>query len=109
MLFYIKFFQNLLLPRVLTLLVFGILIVMIGVQYIFHLPFLNPAPPVWIGMMCLYFLTLFISIPRSFYSLETIRALSQVPLLMFSMLRAVLQMKKAYGVYSYSEIFYIGE
>ncbi len=94
MLFYIKFFQNLLLPRVLTLLVFGILIVMIGVQYIFHLPFLNPAPPVWIGMMCLYFLTLFISIPRSFYSLETIRALSQVPLLMFSMLRAVLQMKK---------------
>ncbi len=45
-------------------------------------------------MMGLYFLTLLISIPRSFYSMQTLGALSHVPLLMFSMIRAVLQMKK---------------
>jgi len=44
-------------------------------------------------MMGLYFLTLFISIPRSFYRIQTLGALSKVPLLMFSMIRAVLQMK----------------
>ena len=93
-LFYNKFFQNLLLPRVLTLLVFSILIVTLFIQFLFHLTLLLPAPPIWIGMMGLYFLTLFISIPRSFYSVATIRALSQLPLLMFSMIRAVLQMKK---------------
>jgi cellulose synthase/poly-beta-1,6-N-acetylglucosamine synthase-like glycosyltransferase len=93
-LFYNKFFQNLLLPRVLTLLFFCILIVTILIQFIFHLPLLKPAPAVWIAMMILYFLTLFISIPRSFYSLETILALRRVPILMFSMIRAVTQMKK---------------
>jgi cellulose synthase/poly-beta-1,6-N-acetylglucosamine synthase-like glycosyltransferase len=93
-LFYNKFFQNLLLPRVLTLLVFCFLIISIIIQGIFHLPILQPDPTVWIAMMCLYYLTLFISIPRSFYSMQTMTALSRVPLLMFSMIRAVLQIKK---------------
>jgi cellulose synthase/poly-beta-1,6-N-acetylglucosamine synthase-like glycosyltransferase len=93
-LFYFKFFQNLLLPRVLTLVVFCILIATLLVQSLFHLPLLQPSPPIWIAMMGLYFLTLLISIPRNFYSIQTMRALSRVPLLMFSMIRAVLQMKK---------------
>ena len=93
-LFYNKFFQNLLLPRVLTLVVFCILIVTILFQYALKLPLLQPSPPVWFAMMILYFMTLFISIPRSFYSGQTLMALSRVPLLMLSMIRAVLQMKK---------------
>jgi cellulose synthase/poly-beta-1,6-N-acetylglucosamine synthase-like glycosyltransferase len=93
-LFYNKFFQNLLLPRVLTLLVFCILIAVLLIQMFFRVPLLQPAASVWIAMMSLYFVTLFISIPRSFYSMQTIRALSRVPLLMISMIRAVLQMKK---------------
>ena len=93
-LFYIKFFQNLLLPRVLTLVVFCLLIATLLVQYAFNLPLLQPSPSIWIAMMSLYFLTLFISIPNSFYSVQTLSALSRVPLLMFSMIRAVLQIKK---------------
>jgi cellulose synthase/poly-beta-1,6-N-acetylglucosamine synthase-like glycosyltransferase len=93
-LFYFKFFQNLLLPRVLTLVVFCILIATLLIQYVFHLPLLQPSPPTWIAMMALYFFTLCISIPNSFYSIQTLVALSRVPLLMFSMVRAVLQMKK---------------
>ena len=50
-LFYNKFFQNLLLPRVLTLLVFCFLIALIIIQNIFSLPLLQPTPSVWIGMM----------------------------------------------------------
>jgi cellulose synthase/poly-beta-1,6-N-acetylglucosamine synthase-like glycosyltransferase len=93
-LFYNKFFQNLLLPRVLTLVVFCILTATLLVQYFFHLPLLQPSPSIWIAMMVLYFLSLLISIPSSFYSMKTLVALSHVPLLMFSMIRAVLQMKK---------------
>jgi cellulose synthase/poly-beta-1,6-N-acetylglucosamine synthase-like glycosyltransferase len=93
-LFYNKFFQNLLLPRALTLVVFCLLLVTLFFQIFFHMPFLQPAPRIWLAMMGLYFLTLLISVPASFYSVQTIRALSKVPLLMISMVRAVLQMKK---------------
>jgi cellulose synthase/poly-beta-1,6-N-acetylglucosamine synthase-like glycosyltransferase len=93
-LFYNKFFQNLLLPRALTLVVFCFVIVIFGIEFFFQRPLLQPAPALWIAMMCLYFLTLLISIPRIFYRLHTLLALSRLPLLMFSMMRAVLQMKK---------------
>lgn len=93
-LFYNKFFQNLLLPRVLTLVVFCFLIIILLLQEIFHMPFLQPGSAIWLGMMGIYFLTLLISIPRSYYSMQTLGALSKVPLLMLSMVRAVLQMKK---------------
>ncbi len=93
-LFYNKFFQNLLLPRVLTLLIFCFFIFTIIIQDYFNLPLLQPDPPFWITMMSLYYLTLLISIPRSFYSIRTMVALSRVPILMFSMIRAVFQIKK---------------
>ncbi len=94
LLFFNKFFQNLLLPRVLTLLVFCFVVCLLGMDYLFHWSLLKPGPVVWIIMMGLYFLTLFISIPRSFYNRHTMLALSQVPVLMISMIRAVFQMKK---------------
>lgn len=93
-LFYNKFFQNLLLPRVLTLVVFCFLIITIIIQNFSGIPLLQPGPPWWIAMMSLYYLTLLISIPRSFYSIRTFAALSRVPLLMVSMIRAVFQIKK---------------
>jgi cellulose synthase/poly-beta-1,6-N-acetylglucosamine synthase-like glycosyltransferase len=92
-LFYNKFFQNLLLPRVLTIVVFFFLVMVIAVQIFSHLPLLEPPPKIWLAMMGLYFLTLLISIPRSFYRIQTLAALTKVPLLMISMIRAVLQMK----------------
>ena len=93
-LFYNKFFQNLLLPRVLTLVVFFILIVTLFFQYVLNRPLLQPSPAIWVAMMFLYLFTLLISIPRSFYGRETLMALSRVPLLMISMIRAVLKMKR---------------
>lgn len=93
-LYYNKFFQTLLLPRVLTLVLFIFLLVLMGVQYFFHWPILRPAPTTWLWVMGFYFLTLLLSIPQSFYSLQTLRALARVPILMFSMVRALTRMKK---------------
>jgi cellulose synthase/poly-beta-1,6-N-acetylglucosamine synthase-like glycosyltransferase len=93
-LFYNKFFQNLLLPRVLTLVVFFVLIVTIFLEYVLNRPLLQPSPAIWVAMMVMYLFTLLISIPRSFYGRQTLMALSSVPLLMVSMIRAVLKMKK---------------
>jgi len=92
--FYNKFFQILLLPRVLTLVVFFFTGLVLLLQTIFRTPLLEPRPAVWLTMMGLYFLTLFISIPLRFYRLKTLRALIHLPVLMFSMMRAVSQMKK---------------
>jgi cellulose synthase/poly-beta-1,6-N-acetylglucosamine synthase-like glycosyltransferase len=89
-----KFFQNLLLPRVLTLVVFSIIMVILLIQHLFQLPLIRPGFVVWASMMGLYLLTLLISIPRIFYSTKTLWAMSRLPLLMYAMMRAVLQMKK---------------
>ena len=94
MLYYNKFFQNLLLPRILAIVVFCLLAFLLVIQAVFNTQILFPAWPFWIVVFLLYFLALFISIPISFYSLGTLRALSRVPALMIAMIRALLQMKK---------------
>jgi cellulose synthase/poly-beta-1,6-N-acetylglucosamine synthase-like glycosyltransferase len=93
-LYYNKFFQNLLLPRILAIVVFCLLAFLLVIQAVFNTQILFPAWPFWIVVFLLYFLALFISIPISFYSLGTLRALSRVPALMIAMIRALLQMKK---------------
>ena len=93
-LFFNKFFQNLLLPRVLALAFFCFLLLILLVQVFFHLNLLSPAPVFWLSMMVLYFFTLAISIPPHYYSMQTLIALRKVPLLMLSMVKALFQMKK---------------
>jgi cellulose synthase/poly-beta-1,6-N-acetylglucosamine synthase-like glycosyltransferase len=108
-LYYNKFFQNLLLPRVLTLVLFCLLLVVLALQFVFHWPLLEPAPRFWISMMGLYCLTLFISIPGNFYNWETVVALSQIPRLMLSMIRALLQMKKKRTEFLHTPKSFTGE
>jgi hypothetical protein len=55
---------------------------------------LFPGWPAWTALIGLYLLTLCISVPSAYYSAKTLRALSQVPVLMIAMMRALLQMKK---------------
>lgn len=93
-LYYNKFFQNLLLPRVLILVVFCLMFLIILFQKLIQIPFIQPTSVYWIIVMGLYFLTLIISIPRIFYNVQTLIALSHIPLLMFTMVKAVFQMKK---------------
>jgi cellulose synthase/poly-beta-1,6-N-acetylglucosamine synthase-like glycosyltransferase len=93
-LYYNKFFQNLLLPRVLFLLVFAVIFLLLIIQWIFSVQILYPPSGWWIACMVLYAITLFISIPRAYYNKNTFKALLHIPVLMLSMLKAMLQMKK---------------
>jgi len=44
--------------------------------------------------MLLYAITLFISIPNSYYNLTTFKAILHIPVLMASMVKALFQLKK---------------
>ncbi len=105
-LYYNKFFQNLLLPRVLMLLLFCAITFLICLGWIFHISLFYPSVMYWITMMGIYLLTLFISIPKFFYTMQTFRAIARVPLLMFAMVKAVLQMKRKRTEFIHTQIIH---
>jgi cellulose synthase/poly-beta-1,6-N-acetylglucosamine synthase-like glycosyltransferase len=92
--FYHKLFQNLLLPRVLFLLVFSLVLLVLVAQWYFQVALLFPGPFWWLVCMGVFGLTLALSVPRSYYSMATLKALLYVPVLMASMVKALLKMKK---------------
>jgi cellulose synthase/poly-beta-1,6-N-acetylglucosamine synthase-like glycosyltransferase len=89
-----KFIQTILLPRLLFLVVFAIIFIFLVIGLLFDTRLLFPHPLFWWSCMILYFFTLFISIPKQFYNGNTLRAIAHIPVLMFSMIRALLKMKK---------------
>ncbi len=93
-LYYNKYIANFLLPRVLTLVVFVLIAAALLLQWAIGVPLLAPAPVAWLAVIGGYFLLLAISIPIAFYSMGTVRALFQVPVLMLSMVKALLKIKK---------------
>ncbi len=92
--YYNKFYQNLLLPRLLYIMVFGIFGVLAIASLIWGWAFMQPAAIIWLIVIGIYILTLIISIPSKFYQLATLKAIAQVPALMISMLKALLRIKK---------------
>ena len=93
-LYYNKYFQNLLLPRSLMLVLIAGILCLLFLQLWLPVALLYPPAGLWLTAIIMYFITLFISIPGVFYTTETFRALLHVPVLMFSMLKALLQIKK---------------
>jgi len=47
----------------------------------------------WLSLIAIYAMVLLLSVPRSFYTVRSFRALASIPSLMFAMLKAVLKMK----------------
>jgi cellulose synthase/poly-beta-1,6-N-acetylglucosamine synthase-like glycosyltransferase len=91
--YYLKFFQNLLLPRLLLIMLLGLLFVLVISQWLFSFSFLAPPAPWWLALMCMYGLVLFLSVPGKFYNRNTIKAIGQVPVLMMAMVKALLRIK----------------
>jgi len=89
----IKYWQNFLLPRLLFIMVLSVLFLLILAGWIFRYNILFPDPRYWIAIMILYALALIVSVPRRFYSTATLKAVIQVPVLMLSMLKAILKIK----------------
>lgn len=91
--YYNKLLQNLLLPRLLLIMVFGLVTGLLLVQYFVKVTILFPQPLFWIGLMALYVMALLFSVPGQFYSFKTIRAITYIPILMVSMVKALLKIK----------------
>lgn len=89
----VKYLQNFLLPRLLFIMLLGILFLLLCVQWIFSFNILLPAPPYWLAIMVIYALVLVLSVPGRFYSFATVKAVAQIPVLIVSMLKAILKMK----------------
>lgn len=89
-----KFIQTLLLPRSLYILVLGFMMGLLLLQWIFNISFVYPQPVWWIGATVLFGLSLVICIPASFYNSSTLKAILHIPVLIFSMVKALLQIKK---------------
>ncbi|MEO5998459.1 MAG: glycosyltransferase family 2 protein [Chitinophagaceae bacterium] len=93
-LYYHIFFQNFLLPRVLYIFAACCVIFVLLTQVIFDFSLIYPGNGWWIGWMASYFLVLLFSIPFKFYTFKTLRAIAFIPVLIISMLKAMLKMKK---------------
>ena len=62
-------------------------------QWIFAFNIMQLPTLAWLLLMVLYAIVLFLSVPRRFYSTQTLRAITQVPVLMISMVKALLKIK----------------
>lgn len=91
--YYCKFFQNLLLPRLLLIMVLGLLFILLCLQWLLGFSLLFPSPASWLFIMITYAFVLILSVPGRFYAASTLRAILQVPGLMISMLKALLKVK----------------
>lgn len=88
-----KLFANLAPPRLIFLISYCLFFFLFLAEWISGVQFLFPPYIWWAGLTILYFLTFIISIPGNFYSWQTLRALLHIPLLMWSIIRALFRMK----------------
>ncbi len=91
--YFAKFFQTLILPRLLLIMVLGLITVLLFSQWLFSFNILMPDPVYWALMIVAYLIVLFLSVPGRFYSGNTIRAILHIPVLMIAMLKAIFKMK----------------
>jgi len=90
--FWYRLFQNLLLPRSFYLLFLPLFygIVFILEKLNFHV---IPSSDFWLGMTFIYWLSLVISIPTSYFNAKTLVAIAKLPAVLLSMVSAATQVK----------------
>ncbi|ULQ50684.1 glycosyltransferase [Flavihumibacter fluvii] len=92
--YYNKLVQNLLLPRSLYLVVFSAIVVLVVIRYLTGIPFIFPLPGWWLSLLLFFLLTLALAIPSRYYSSQTGKAMLSLPMLMITMIKALLRIKK---------------
>jgi cellulose synthase/poly-beta-1,6-N-acetylglucosamine synthase-like glycosyltransferase len=91
--YYNKFFQNLLLPRSLFILMLVVIATLLILQWILGTQFMHPSSDFWLLLMALFGMSLFFSIPSRFFNYNTLKALLTIPALIFTMMKALLKVK----------------
>jgi cellulose synthase/poly-beta-1,6-N-acetylglucosamine synthase-like glycosyltransferase len=89
-----KIFEWLLLPRLFLVALFALISACCVIDANTSLHILAPAWPWWIALALLYGSTLLIATPAAFYNGSTLKALLKIPVLLFSMLKALFSVKK---------------
>lgn len=87
-----KLFCNLAAPRLIFLISYFLVFAILLLQYFTGYSILWPADSWWLGLMLLYGATFIIAIPGKFYSLKTAKAIAHIPVLVWSIVRALFKM-----------------
>lgn len=83
-----KLFINLIPPRALMLIVFGILFVICLLQYFLERNITGINLRWWASLFIVYGLAMFMAIPASFYTIRTLKAVIHLPSILFTYLKA---------------------
>ncbi len=86
-----KCFQNFLLPRLLFVLLFFFILLICVVDIITGYGLLMPLWHWWVVLFVMYLVTMLLAVPASFYNRKTGKAILQVPVLIISMIKALLK------------------
>lgn len=86
-----KCFQNFLLPRLLFVLLFFFILIACAVDIITGYGLLMPLWHWWVALFLIYVVTMLLAVPSSFYNRKTGKAILQVPVLIISMIKALLK------------------
>jgi len=87
-----RLFFNLAPPRLLFLLSYFLMFAIFVVEYFTKVQILFPEYLYWFIITLMFALVMIISVPRRLYSWSTVKALCHVPLLVFSMIKALFSM-----------------
>lgn len=87
-----KLFCNIAAPRIIFLISYFLVFSVMVLEYFTGFPILAPGYGWWLGLMGLYVLTFVIAIPGNFYSMQTVKAIAHIPLLVLSIIRALFKM-----------------
>jgi cellulose synthase/poly-beta-1,6-N-acetylglucosamine synthase-like glycosyltransferase len=87
-----RLFFNLAPPRLLFLLSYFLMFTIFFVEYFIKVQILFPEYLYWFIITVMFVLVMVISVPRRLYSWSTVKALCHVPLLVFSMVKALFSM-----------------
>jgi cellulose synthase/poly-beta-1,6-N-acetylglucosamine synthase-like glycosyltransferase len=87
-----RLFFNLAPPRLLFLLSYFLMFAIFVVEYFTKVQILFPEYLYWFIITIMFALVMIISVPRRLYSWSTVKALCHVPLLVFSMVKALFSM-----------------
>jgi cellulose synthase/poly-beta-1,6-N-acetylglucosamine synthase-like glycosyltransferase len=91
--FWNRFFQLIVLPRSLYLIILFVAGVVFTAGYYFKFPFYHPSPWLLLAFGLLYFLTLFICLPASYVNWRTMRSLALLPSILMTMVITVAKVK----------------
>jgi cellulose synthase/poly-beta-1,6-N-acetylglucosamine synthase-like glycosyltransferase len=104
-----KLFFNLAPPRLLILLSYFLVFLLFVLGHFAKYSILYPSYPFWLTITLLFAFVMVISVPRNLYSWSTAKAMCYVPLLVFSMVKALFSMKVSRKEFLHTPKVHTGE